>query len=124
MPLSLYIPKKLTVIDIPQARAYRESLPLIAEFIMVKRSWLLIAALPLHFTFLGRGFLLPPAGERHCLRCRTEGEKDEILSELPDVNLSRLWRIANLANKQDSRLLSDFNPDKFDCDDEGDCQHT
>lgn len=33
------------------------------------------------------------------------------------------WRIANLANKQDSRLLSDFNPDKFDCDDEGDCEH-
>ena len=53
-----------------------------------------------------------------------KGKKDEILSELPDVNLPRLWRIANLANKQDSRLLSDFNPDKFDCDDEGDCQHT
>lgn len=44
--------------------------------------------------------------------------KDEILSELPDINFSCLWRIANLANKQDSRLLSDF-PDKFDCDDEG-----
>ncbi len=44
--------------------------------------------------------------------------------ELPDVNFSRLWRIANLANKQETRLLSDFNPDKFDCDDEGDCQHT
>ncbi|MCW7186332.1 hypothetical protein OHD60_09210 [Escherichia coli] len=37
---------------------------------------------------------------------------------------SRLWRIANLANNQETRLLSDFNPDKFDCDDRNNCQHT
>lgn len=44
--------------------------------------------------------------------------------ELPGVNFSRLWRIANLANNQETRLLSDFNPDKFDCDDRNNCQHT
>lgn len=123
MPLSLYIPKKSTIIDSPQARAYRGSLPLVAEFIMVKRSWLLIAALPPSISPSPRGFYYRQQEKGTVYVVEQKGEKDEILSELPDINFSRLWRIANLANKQDSRLLSDFNPDKFDCDDEGDCEH-
>lgn len=92
---------------------------------MVKRSWLLIAALPLSIsTSWGADFYYRQQEKGTVYVAEQKGEKDEILAELPDVNFSRLWRIANLANKQDCRLLSDFNPDKFDCDDEGDCQHT
>ena len=91
---------------------------------MVKRSWLLIAALPLSISpSWGADFYYRQQEKGTVYVAEQKGEKDEILSELPDINFSRLWRIANLANKQDSRLLSDFNPDKFDCDDEGDCEH-
>ncbi|HBL7586747.1 TPA: hypothetical protein LTB21_002828 [Escherichia coli] len=91
---------------------------------MVKRSWLLIAALPLSISpSWGADFYYRQQEKGTVYVVEQKGEKDEILSELPDINFSRLWRIANLANKQDSRLLSDFNPDKFDCDDEGDCEH-
>ncbi|EED0303131.1 TPA: hypothetical protein SI477_000477 [Escherichia coli] len=90
---------------------------------MVKRSWLLIAALPLSISpSWGADFYYRQQEKGTVYVVEQKGEKDEILSELPDINFSRLWRIANLANKQDSRLLSDF-PDKFDCDDEGDCEH-
>ncbi|CTU27319.1 hypothetical protein [Escherichia coli] len=92
---------------------------------MVTRSWLLIAALPLSISpSWGADFYYRQQEKGTVYVAEQKGEKDEILSELPDVNFSRLWRIANLANKQDCRLLSDFNPDKFDCDGEGDCQHT
>ncbi|WP_137651068.1 hypothetical protein [Escherichia albertii] len=92
---------------------------------MVTRSWLLIAALPLSISpSWGADFYYRQHEKGTVYVAEQKGEKDEILSELPDVNFSRLWRIANLANKQDCRLLSDFNPDKFDCDGEGDCQHT
>ena len=91
---------------------------------MVKRSWLLIAALPPSISpSWGADFYYRQQEKGTVYVVEQKGEKDEILSELPDINFSRLWRIANLANKQDSRLLSDFNPDKFDCDDEGDCEH-
>ncbi|MCZ8956240.1 hypothetical protein NIZ24_19945 [Escherichia albertii] len=92
---------------------------------MVTRSWLLIAALPLSISpSWGADFYYRQQEKGTVYVAEQKGEKDERLSELPDVNFSRLWRIANLANKQDCRLLSDFNPDKFDCDGEGDCQHT
>ncbi|EEX2834634.1 hypothetical protein D1403_001956 [Escherichia albertii] len=92
---------------------------------MVTRSWLLIAALPLSISpSWGADFYYRQQEKGTVYVAEQKGKKDEILSELPDVNFSRLWRIANLANKQDCRLLSDFNPDKFDCDGEGDCQHT
>ncbi|WP_137646536.1 hypothetical protein [Escherichia albertii] len=92
---------------------------------MVTRSWLLIAALPFSISpSWGADFYYRQQEKGTVYVAEQKGEKDEILSELPDVNFSRLWRIANLANKQDCRLLSDFNPDKFDCDGEGDCQHT
>ncbi|TGC12467.1 hypothetical protein [Escherichia sp. E4385] len=92
---------------------------------MAKHSWLLIAALPLSISpSWGADFYYRQQEKSTVYVAEQKGEKDEILSELPDVNFSRLWRIANLANKQETRLLSDFNPDKFDCDDEGDCQHT
>lgn len=92
---------------------------------MVKRSWLLIAALPLSISpSWGADFYYRQHEKGTVYVAEQKGKEDEILSELPDVNFSRLWRIANLANKQETRLLSDFNPDKFDCDDEGDCQHT
>ncbi|MBY7217877.1 hypothetical protein K6716_05715 [Escherichia marmotae] len=92
---------------------------------MVKRSWLFIAALPLSISpSWGADFYYRQKEKGTVYVAEQKGKKDEILSELPDINFSRLWRIANLANKQDCRLLSDFNPDKFDCDDEGDCQHT
>ncbi|HHV1849174.1 TPA: hypothetical protein ACULGX_001713 [Escherichia coli] len=92
---------------------------------MVKRSWLLIAALPLSISpSWSADFYYRQHEKGTVYVAEQKGKEDEILSELPDVNFSRLWRIANLANKQETRLLSDFNPDKFDCDDEGDCQHT
>ncbi|ENK6894889.1 hypothetical protein JRC42_20305 [Escherichia albertii] len=92
---------------------------------MVTRSWLLIAALPFSISpSWGADFYYRQQEKGTVYVAEQKGEKDERLSELPDVNFSRLWRIANLANKQDCRLLSDFNPDKFDCDGEGDCQHT
>nr|WP_273680266.1 hypothetical protein [Escherichia coli] len=87
---------------------------------MVKRSWLLIAALPLSISpSWGADFYYRQHEKGTVYVAEQKGKEDEILSELPDVNFSRLWRIANLANKQETRLLSDFNPDKFDCDDEG-----
>ena len=92
---------------------------------MVTRSWLLIAALPFSISpSWGADFYYRQQEKGTVYVAEQKGEKDERLSELPDVNFSRLWRIANLANKQDCRLLSDFNPDKFDCDGEEDCQHT
>ncbi|QMJ68386.1 hypothetical protein [Escherichia fergusonii] len=92
---------------------------------MVKSSWLFIAALPLSISpSWGADFYYRQQEKGTVYVAEDKAGKNEILSELPDVNFSRLWRIANLANKQDCRLLSDFNPDKFDCDDEGDCQHT
>lgn len=87
---------------------------------MVKRSWLLIAALPLSISpSWGADFYYRQHEKGTVYVAEQKGKEDEILSELPDVNFSCLWRIANLANKQETRLLSDFNPDKFDCDDEG-----
>lgn len=92
---------------------------------MVTRSWLLIAALPLFISpSWGADFYYRQQAKGTVYVAEQKGKKEEILSELPDVNFFHLWRIANLANKQDCRLLSDFNPDKFDCDDEGNCQHT
>lgn len=86
---------------------------------MVKRSWLLIAALPPSISpSRGADFYYRQQEKGTVYVVEQKGKKMRS-SELPDINFSRLWRIANLANKQDSRLLSDFNPDKFDCDDEG-----
>ncbi len=85
---------------------------------MAKHSWLLIAALPLSISpSWGADFYYRQQEKGTVYVAEQKGEKDEILSELPGVNFSRLWRIANLANNQETRLLSDFNPDKFDCDD-------
>lgn len=82
---------------------------------MAKHSWLLIAALPLSISSSwGADFYYRQQEKGTVYVAEQKGEKDEILSELPDVNFSRLWRIANLANNQETRLLSDFNPDKFD----------
>ncbi|MEC9523286.1 hypothetical protein RCT70_09845 [Escherichia marmotae] len=92
---------------------------------MAKHSWLLIAALPLSISpSWGADFYYRQQEKGTVYIAEQKVEKNEILSELPDVNFSRLWRIANLANKQEIRLLSDFNPDKFDCDDRGNCQRT
>ncbi|HBA4460524.1 TPA: hypothetical protein J8066_002250 [Escherichia coli] len=92
---------------------------------MAKHSWLLIAALPLSISpSWGADFYYRQQEKGTVYVAEQKGEKDEILSELPGVNFSRLWRIANLANNQETRLLSDFNPDNFDCDDRNNCQHT
>ena len=80
---------------------------------MAKHSWLLIAALPLSISpSWGADFYYRQQEKGTVYVAEQKGEKDEILSELPGVNFSRLWRIANLANNQETRLLSDFNPDK------------
>ncbi|EAU0020402.1 hypothetical protein PK90_000241 [Salmonella enterica subsp. enterica] len=52
-----------------------------------------------------------------------DGESPQILSRLPDVNYSRLQRIADLSHPQNARPLTEINPDSYDCDNSHVCQH-